>query len=288
MEAHADVGGDSSRPAGTGTYDINSWATEIQAGSYALMDYGLRPARPALPPGPVHRGDRDLGVTRLGGGRLRPEGARHGPRQPGRSRAPRSGSARTSTSPSHRPRPVKVGDRVRVIPAHVDPTVSRHETHVRRRRRGRARDLACRSAGLVTGYGAGMSPDSHLLAGTDVSIPLLGVGTWAWGDRSTWGMGGYDSELTMGSIEGAWNASIDAGVTLFDTAEVYGRGESERIIGQMRGHDPRSGGFGRSRHQIHAVALETERPWRVAEVAASVAASPRRVLCRALSDYTVP
>ena len=30
------------------------------------------------------------------------------------------------------------------------------------------------------------------LAGTDVAIPPLGVGTWAWGDKSTWGMGGYD------------------------------------------------------------------------------------------------
>jgi aryl-alcohol dehydrogenase-like predicted oxidoreductase len=82
-----------------------------------------------------------------------------------------------------------------------------------------------------------MTPDSYTLAGTDVSIPLLGVGTWAWGDRSTWGMGGYDAELTMASIEGAWDASIDAGVTLFDTAEIYGGGESERIIGQMRRRD---------------------------------------------------
>ena len=82
-----------------------------------------------------------------------------------------------------------------------------------------------------------MSPDSYVLAGSDVSIPLLGVGTWAWGDRSTWGMGGYDADLTIGSIEGAWDTSIDAGVTFFDTAEVYGGGESERIIGQMRGRD---------------------------------------------------
>jgi aryl-alcohol dehydrogenase-like predicted oxidoreductase len=82
-----------------------------------------------------------------------------------------------------------------------------------------------------------MSPDSYTLAGTDVSIPLLGVGTWAWGDRSTWGMGGYDTDLSMSTIEGAWDASIDAGVTLFDTAEVYGGGESERIIGKMRTRD---------------------------------------------------
>lgn len=83
-----------------------------------------------------------------------------------------------------------------------------------------------------------MSPDNYTLAGSEVSIPLLGVGTWAWGDRSTWGMGGYDGALTMSSIEEAWDASIDAGVTLFDTAEIYGGGESERIIGQMRTHDP--------------------------------------------------
>ena len=78
-----------------------------------------------------------------------------------------------------------------------------------------------------------MAPDHYTLAGTDVSIPPLGVGTWAWGDRSTWGMGGYDANLTRDSIQEAWDASIDAGVTLFDTAEVYGRGESERIIGTL-------------------------------------------------------
>ena len=67
------------------------------------------------------------------------------------------------------------------------------------------------------------------------------MGTWAWGDRSTWGMGGYDSDLTRTSIREAWDASIDAGVTLFDTAEVYGRGESERIIGEMLAADPGRG-----------------------------------------------
>ena len=35
--------------------------------------------------------------------------------------------------------------------------------------------------------------DRIALAGSDVSIPPLGVGTWAWGDKGTWGMGGYDS-----------------------------------------------------------------------------------------------
>ena len=38
VRAHEDVGGDVVSAGGTGTYDINEWATEIQAGSYALMD----------------------------------------------------------------------------------------------------------------------------------------------------------------------------------------------------------------------------------------------------------
>lgn len=46
-------------------------------------------------------------------------------------------------------------------------------------------------------------------------------------------MGGYDGALTEPAISGAWEAAIEAGVTLFDTAEVYGGGESERIIGRL-------------------------------------------------------
>jgi aryl-alcohol dehydrogenase-like predicted oxidoreductase len=76
------------------------------------------------------------------------------------------------------------------------------------------------------------------LGGTGVSIPPLGVGTWAWGDKNTWGMGGYDSSLTEDTILEAWQASIEAGVVLFDTAEIYGGGESERIIGRLLAHDP--------------------------------------------------
>jgi aryl-alcohol dehydrogenase-like predicted oxidoreductase len=71
------------------------------------------------------------------------------------------------------------------------------------------------------------------LPGTDVRIPKLGVGTWAWGDKRVWGMGGYDASLSEASIREAYEASLRAGVTLLDTAEVYGSGESERIIGRL-------------------------------------------------------
>jgi len=51
-------------------------------------------------------------------------------------------------------------------------------------------------------------------------------------------MGGYDSGLDESTIAAAWEASIESGVTLFDTAEVYGDGESERIIGRRLAADP--------------------------------------------------
>ncbi|MCB1029943.1 MAG: aldo/keto reductase [Acidimicrobiales bacterium] len=76
------------------------------------------------------------------------------------------------------------------------------------------------------------------LAGSATTIPRLGVGTWAWGDSKVWGMGSYDTSLTEDTIGEAWRASIDMGATFFDTAEVYGAGESERIIGRLLAGDP--------------------------------------------------
>lgn len=80
----------------------------------------------------------------------------------------------------------------------------------------------------------GTNDDDRVVFG-DATVPTapLGVGTWAWGDKSTWGMGGYDPSLNESTISEAWHTSIAAGVTLFDTAEVYGDGESERIIGKL-------------------------------------------------------
>ncbi|HYI60367.1 MAG TPA: aldo/keto reductase [Acidimicrobiales bacterium] len=83
-----------------------------------------------------------------------------------------------------------------------------------------------------------MSDAPVTFAGCPRPTAPLGVGTWAWGDKATWGMGGYDTELTEGRIAEAWAASLAAGVTLIDTAEVYGGGESERIIGRLLAADP--------------------------------------------------
>ena len=77
-----------------------------------------------------------------------------------------------------------------------------------------------------------MTIEGPLLPGTDRRLAAVGVGTWAWGDRATWGMGGYDGDLTEDTIREAWQASIDAGATFFDTAEVYGPWENEKLLGR--------------------------------------------------------
>lgn len=70
-----------------------------------------------------------------------------------------------------------------------------------------------------------------------MELPVMGLGTWAWGDAATWGMNNYDRSYNFDTIRQAYQASIAAGITFLDTAEVYGNGESERIIGRLLAED---------------------------------------------------
>jgi aryl-alcohol dehydrogenase-like predicted oxidoreductase len=58
----------------------------------------------------------------------------------------------------------------------------------------------------------------------------LGLGAWAWGDRVVWQ---YGREYSNTDIRQAFQASVAEGVHFIDTAEVYGSGRSERLIGQF-------------------------------------------------------
>lgn len=58
----------------------------------------------------------------------------------------------------------------------------------------------------------------------------LGIGTWAWGDRRFWG---YGRSYGDADLRGAFDAAIASGVRLFDTAEAYGFGQSERLLGRF-------------------------------------------------------
>ena len=65
----------------------------------------------------------------------------------------------------------------------------------------------------------------------------IGVGAWAWGDRFFWNYGG---SYTDEDIEAAFKASMEAGVNFFDTAEVYGQGKSEQLLGRLKKNTEKS------------------------------------------------
>ena len=114
---------------GTGTYDINTWATEIQAGSYALMDTAYNelqlPFRQALTVlATVVSVSEKYAVADCG---LKALGMDHGPPSIGDAGKVWFCSDEHLTFAPAPDRPVSVGDRIEVIPGHVDPTVAYHE-----------------------------------------------------------------------------------------------------------------------------------------------------------------
>jgi D-serine deaminase-like pyridoxal phosphate-dependent protein len=124
--AHAEVGGDVISAGGTGSFDSNRLATEIQAGSYALMDTayaGLElPFELALSVlATVISRNPDYAVADCG---LKALGMDHGAPAIDGAKVWFCSDEHVTFAPEG---PVRVGDRIRVWPAHVDPTVAYHE-----------------------------------------------------------------------------------------------------------------------------------------------------------------
>jgi aryl-alcohol dehydrogenase-like predicted oxidoreductase len=58
----------------------------------------------------------------------------------------------------------------------------------------------------------------------------MGLGAWQWGDRVVWQYGhGYDAD----DVHRAFEISINEGIRFVDTAELYGNGFSERLLGRF-------------------------------------------------------
>ena len=58
----------------------------------------------------------------------------------------------------------------------------------------------------------------------------MGLGAWQWGDRIVWQYGhGYGAE----EVRQAFQVSANEGIRFVDTAEIYGNGRSERLLGQF-------------------------------------------------------
>src|SRR3954466_1580878 len=68
--------------------------------------------------------------------------------------------------------------------------------------------------------------ESRTLGRTGRPVSSIGLGTWPPG--ADWGEGSEDDARAV------LDASLDAGVTFFDTADVYGDGRSEKLIAAWR------------------------------------------------------
>lgn len=61
-------------------------------------------------------------------------------------------------------------------------------------------------------------------------VSALGIGTWSWGDRLFWN---YGTDYGPAQVRQAFEVAVESGITFFDTAEIYGLGESERLLGEF-------------------------------------------------------
>ena len=125
LAAHEQVGGDVVSGGATMSYDLNEWVTEVQAGTYVLMDTAFAPHVPfeiaiGVEATVISVSARGYAVADAG---LKSLGMDHGnPTIPGADVWLCSDEHVTFAGLD-----VAVGDRVRLLPAHLDPTVAKHD-----------------------------------------------------------------------------------------------------------------------------------------------------------------
>ncbi len=130
LEASEAVGGEVVSAGGTGTYAANTWANEIQAGSYCLMDTQYAtldvPFEIALSvvATVVSVNSRGWFVVDAG---LKAFGMDHGNPTSLFGELQFCSDEHATIRPDDRGMPA-VGDRIALHPAHVDPTVAKHAT----------------------------------------------------------------------------------------------------------------------------------------------------------------
>ena len=129
LQAHEVVGGDIVSGGGTGTWDLNTWCTEIQAGSYTLMDTQYdeleMPFERALSvlATVISTSSKGWIIADCG---LKALGMDHGNPSWDEGDVFFCSDEHITLAPRELS-DWKVGDRVRIWPSHVDPTVARHE-----------------------------------------------------------------------------------------------------------------------------------------------------------------
>lgn len=118
---------------------------------------------------------------------------------------------------------------------------------------------------------------SITLGRSGLQVPPLCIGTWAWGDKFFWT---YGKDYSDAELRKAFETAVQAGATFFDTAEIYGMGVSETLLGQFK------------RETGQPIQIATKygpAPWRLSDnaVKQAVAASLKRLGVNRIDLYQV-
>lgn len=65
----------------------------------------------------------------------------------------------------------------------------------------------------------------------DTKTPEIALGAWSWGAGAAGGDQVFGNHLSESDLQPVFNRAMECGLTLWDTAAVYGEGSSERILG---------------------------------------------------------
>ncbi len=115
------------------------------------------------------------------------------------------------------------------------------------------------------------------LGTTGIDVTPMGLGTWAWGDSLFWG---YGKDYGETELRQAFQAAIDLNITFIDTAEVYGLGKSEELLGKF---------IKETTANTQIATKYMPLPWRFrsADVADAVTASLKRLKMPSVDLYQV-
>ena len=72
------------------------------------------------------------------------------------------------------------------------------------------------------------------------NLPGIALGTWSWGSGKNGGDMVFGNHLDEAALKSVYEAAMDNGLNLWDTAAVYGIGASETILGSFLKNDSRS------------------------------------------------
>jgi aryl-alcohol dehydrogenase-like predicted oxidoreductase len=115
------------------------------------------------------------------------------------------------------------------------------------------------------------------LGTTGIDVTPIGFGTWAWGDSLFWG---YGKDYGETELRQAFQAAIDLNITFIDTAEIYGLGKSEELLGKF---------IKETRATTQIATKYMPLPWRFRseDVADAVTASLKRLKMPSVDLYQV-